>query len=224
MVDEGLPVDGRLGDEDAFDQTVGSLAAALALRDLAADDAVAEADVETLPVDLRARISADAARYFGDVGAGSSSTHVVGRIGEAGGRSRTRVISFAAAAMLFLTCGLIGLQVYRSTWFTQQMLMAERTEFLGQYGVLVDYRTLCTMDEAPRGDIVWCDEAQRGYVTIGGLPVSQPGVDHYRIWMYLTDSSGAEHAIDAGVFVFDDRDCELIVKVRPMKRCTTSHA
>ncbi len=195
-----------------------TLAAALTMRDdlVAGPGVESSAAVDALPPDLAARLRADADAHFaaaapvGVAGGGARATGFV--------FPRRRMVSFAAAAMLFLTCGLIGLQVMQSTWFTQKMLMAERNALLANYGQAVEYRTLhTTADQAPRGDVVWCDEAQRGYVTIGGLPVSQAGVDRYRIWIYLADAAGREHAVDAGAFAFDDRDCELVIEVEPVE-------
>jgi hypothetical protein len=51
------------------------------------------------------------------------------------------------------------------------------------------------------GSVVWSDERNEGYMKIKGLPVNDPSVSQYQLWIFRGDDPGAEpHPVDGGVF------------------------
>ncbi|MGB0715264.1 MAG: anti-sigma factor, partial [Phycisphaerae bacterium] len=63
---------------------------------------------------------------------------------------------------------------------------------------------------AVRGDILWSDTEQRGYMRFFGLPANDPTVSQYQLW--IVDPSRDEHPIDGGVFDVSVADGEVIVE------------
>ncbi len=49
------------------------------------------------------------------------------------------------------------------------------------------------------GRIVWSDSKQEGYMVFSGLPVNNPNVEQYQLWIFDTDK-GQDHPVDGGVF------------------------
>lgn len=60
------------------------------------------------------------------------------------------------------------------------------------------------------GDVVWSNARQTGYMTFNGLPINDPTVEQYQLW--IIDST-QEHPIDGGVF--DITSPKLTVKIDP---------
>ncbi len=52
--------------------------------------------------------------------------------------------------------------------------------------------------DQPLGDVVWSMESQEGYMSFQGLPVNDPNVEQYQLW--IIDPSRDKHPIDGGVF------------------------
>ncbi len=51
------------------------------------------------------------------------------------------------------------------------------------------------------GDIVWSDSEQRGYMRLIGLPINDPSVEQYQLW--IVDPDVDSHPVDGGVFNVD---------------------
>lgn len=60
------------------------------------------------------------------------------------------------------------------------------------------------------GDVVWSNQAQEGYMRFQGLPVNDPKVNQYQLWIF--DEKRDKHPVDGGVF--DATKGELIVPIR----------
>ena len=52
--------------------------------------------------------------------------------------------------------------------------------------------------EGVRGDVVWSDSAQQGYMRFVGLPVNDPGRSQYQLW--IVDPDRDSRPVDGGVF------------------------
>jgi len=65
--------------------------------------------------------------------------------------------------------------------------------------------------EAARGDVVWSDARQEGYLRIAGLPVNDRTRNQYQLW--LVDTSRDVHPVDGGVFDVSSEG-ELIIPVQ----------
>ncbi|MBK7404888.1 MAG: anti-sigma factor [Phycisphaerales bacterium] len=74
------------------------------------------------------------------------------------------------------------------------------------------------LDNAPapiggvQGDVVWNDKLQEGYLRFVGLPVNDPKVQQYQVW--VIDDRGMEQKVSGGVFNATAAG-EVIVPVRP---------
>lgn len=53
-------------------------------------------------------------------------------------------------------------------------------------------------DQKVTGDVVWSDKLQRGYMRFVGMPVNDPTVEQYQLW--IIDPSRDDEPIDGGVF------------------------
>jgi hypothetical protein len=63
-----------------------------------------------------------------------------------------------------------------------------------------------------RGDVVWNDELQSGYLRFEGLAVNDPNVEQYQVW--VIDERGLEQKVSGGVFNATAQG-EVIVPIRP---------
>lgn len=54
------------------------------------------------------------------------------------------------------------------------------------------------LDAEVSGDVVWNQAEQAGYMTFDGLPVNDPSVQQYQLW--IIDPQRDQHPIDGGVF------------------------
>lgn len=54
-------------------------------------------------------------------------------------------------------------------------------------------------DKNTRGEVVWSDLRQEGYMVFEGLPVNDPAKEQYQLWIFDTDA-GQPHPVDGGVF------------------------
>lgn len=48
------------------------------------------------------------------------------------------------------------------------------------------------------GDVVWSDKLQQGYMRLAGMPVNDPNVKQYQLW--IVDPDVDTHPVDGGVF------------------------
>jgi hypothetical protein len=68
-----------------------------------------------------------------------------------------------------------------------------------------------------RGDVVWSDQQQRGYLRFAGLPVNDPEKWVYQLWIF--DAQGDDrYPVDGGVFNIasvDPKTGEAIVEIDP---------
>ncbi|MEM8713433.1 MAG: anti-sigma factor [Planctomycetota bacterium] len=54
---------------------------------------------------------------------------------------------------------------------------------------------------APKGSVVWSNERNQGFMRIQGLPVNDPSLKQYQLWIFRGTDPGAEpHPVDGGVF------------------------
>ena len=62
------------------------------------------------------------------------------------------------------------------------------------------------------GDVVWNDELETGYLRFVGLPVNDPAMEQYQVW--VIDERGMEQKVSGGVFNAT-ADGEIIVPIEP---------
>ncbi len=63
-----------------------------------------------------------------------------------------------------------------------------------------------------RGDVVWSDEMQEGYIRFVGLEPNDPDVEQYQVW--VIDERGMEQKVSGGVFNANAKG-EIIVPIEP---------
>lgn len=63
-----------------------------------------------------------------------------------------------------------------------------------------------------RGDVVWSDELQQGYIRFVGLNPNDPNIEQYQVW--VIDERGLEQKVSGGVFNAS-ADGEIIVPIEP---------
>ena len=52
-----------------------------------------------------------------------------------------------------------------------------------------------------RGEVVWSDDSNVGFMVIDGLTINDPTVSQYQLWIFRGDDPAAEpHPIDGGLF------------------------
>ena len=63
--------------------------------------------------------------------------------------------------------------------------------------VTVDWTQM--QDKNARGQVVWSDARQEGYMVFDGLPVNDPTKEQYQLWIFDTDRE-QNYPVDGGVF------------------------
>jgi hypothetical protein len=201
-------------DRQVFERTAASL--------LLASDV--EADAESLPVSLRAKLNTAADEFAiasreGDVHA----VTLIDRRRQTQARSNSKVLWFALAASLAIA--VIG-------WWPRLMtqgshpqvpvaheipeaerIAAAREQLAANPNVIKRDWTATKDVNAPAvtGDVVWDNATQTGYVRFSGLPANDPQSKQYQLWIFDAKRSD-KFPINGGVF--DVRsDGEVIVPI-----------
>ncbi len=77
-----------------------------------------------------------------------------------------------------------------------------RAELVAAAGELLQLEWTATEDPAARdagGDLVWSTAAQAGYMRFRGLPVNDPSIEQYQLWIFDAEQDEAT-PVDGGVF------------------------
>jgi len=170
----------------------------------AVDLALADGDVDPLPAALRARVLADAERWF----AGAAAEPAAGRVRlhrrqprelRGGPRWSARAGWYLAAAAGALA--LVG-------WWQALMIPAEPpAEAPRTYAAFVaetpdavhaSWAGLEPGYAQVRGEAVWSDARQAGYLRLVGLPPNDAARAQYQLW--IVDPDRDVHPVDGGVF------------------------
>lgn len=62
------------------------------------------------------------------------------------------------------------------------------------------------------GDVVWNDELQQGYLRLAGMPVNDPSISQYQLW--IVDPDRDANPVDGGVFDIPPGAGEIIIPIR----------
>lgn len=198
---------GLTGEEDAFDRAAA--AAHLAMSP----------DPEPMPASLRRRLEA-AADEFQTGGAENSSYDSR----TSGLRPSWRYrIGWLAAACLFLAI---------LAWWprlappAEPTVVRERDRLIQSAPDLLrltwgDFNSLDEAKAPPeikgvKGEVVWSDREQRGFLTFQNLPVNDPGKEQYQLWI-VDATRGLSQRVDGGVFDAS-RPGEIIIPITPKLR------
>lgn len=118
---------------------------------------------------------------------------------------------FACAASLLLALGLWNAS--RPTAATEISAASERATLLASAQDIVQIEWAAgptPFSEKVVGDVVWSNERQQGYMRFRGMPVNDPQVQQYQLW--IIDPLRDEQPIDGGVFDIS-ADGEVIVPI-----------
>ncbi|MEM9588900.1 MAG: anti-sigma factor [Planctomycetota bacterium] len=121
--------------------------------------------------------------------------------------------------LLAWACLAASLMVIASLWVSGRpaepstSLASLRSNLIAQADDLiqVDWSPGTTaLPEAVTGDVVWSTQRQEGYLRFDGLPVNDPAVRQYQLW--IIDPKRDDEPIDGGVFDVGS-DGEVVVKI-----------
>jgi hypothetical protein len=186
-------------------------------------------NVEQLPAKLRSKILADAENFFAasPVRTVAQST----RTFSSDGQVQAQVIPFPARRQRLQMAGwwaaaaCLALAVL--AWWRQPQIMlppgtgvATLPSIEEQYARLTSAPDVLKKQWTPtnypgmktvRGEVIWSDSAQRGFMRFEGLPKLDPAVAVYQLWIFdaLRDD---RYPVDGGVFL-NERDGVLIVPI-----------
>jgi len=208
---DGLLVSAGELDAEAF----GRAAAAVHLSLL-------QDELEEVPSGLRARLSQDAAQFLRDgeafdrTGESRSSASPVSTpntpqvLVSRPGLPLTAYLGWLAAAALLISWALGG-----RAEFTSVEVDADRAALIARSdSLLVPWAV--TDDEGgqgARGDVVWSDVEQAGYMRFDGLRANDPSREQYQLWIFDAERPDA-HPVDGGVFDVEGEG-EVIVRIDP---------
>jgi len=169
-----------------YDYAAGSLSVAL----------LQPADMLALPSGLRAKLESSApparsgsvAGFIGPATADRASPPI---------RSRNSTLAWFAAAA--------GIALAAISWLRPVGIGAQpRTDIRAAISSQSDRMTLPWGDwdnpevTGVRGEVVWSERAQAGYMTFRGLPALDPTREQYQLW--IIDSRGMTQRVSGGIF------------------------
>ena len=191
---EGLNADGArrlhglLAEHGQPDTDVLDLAAAAAANAFGIESA---RDVIGAPEILRAKLRDDADRFFE-----RREDNVIALAQKARPAPRWNWgwATAAALVLVLFATSLIDLDTTPTFEASREELLADSSGT-----VLLSWATPEDPEFAQvRGDVVWNDERQEGYMLLTGMPVNDPATSQYQLWVVDPDRDG--NPVDGGVF------------------------
>lgn len=189
-----------------------------------------------LPFDLQSKISSSADQYVQvngiDDAKGSAENKV--QLGRATIASELRHESrpafqareafawITAAAALIISVGLF--LAGRTSSPPAGTVASARSELLDSAADLVQVvwaNGTTPFDNQVSGDVVWSNRLQEGYLKFVGMPVNDPLIEQYQLW--IIDPGRDDEPIDGGVFDISSTG-EVIVKINPKLRVVEPQA
>lgn len=189
-------------DADATASVAARIAAATALR------------TEALPDALRARVAADAERFFAVRAENPKSATKVTALARRSLWAPAAITGWLAAAAAWLLMIAVGPGSVAPT--REPSSTIARARLLADAADAVRIEWTATEDPAAAGasgDVVWSHERQQGYMRFRGLAVNDPRVSQYQLWIF--DAARDErYPVDGGVFDVTN-DGDVLVPIRP---------
>lgn len=197
----------RSAGSDTDLESIEMTAAALSLADV--DTA------EPLPANLRARISADAERYFDEREAADGAAALAET--EPQRKSFFELLpAWLGWAVAAAACIALAFNIYQTRTELARIRTAEPTptpvremtpeqmrERLIESAPDLARAEWSSPDkdnpDAVSGDIVWSDSRQAGYMRLRGLPVNDPSKGTYQLWIF-DETQDPKTPIDGGTF------------------------
>lgn len=194
----------RLLDHHGLDDTLElDLAAAAACNAFALQQATSE---QQAPEALKSKLRSDAAGFF-------SGNEVVDIATAREPVARTPFnYGWAAAAMLAIAL-MISVADNRETTLESPQQLREQ--------LLATDRNVEQLDWAPsefeefegvKGNVVWSDDRQEGYLLLANMPANDPGISQYQLW--IVDPDRDANPVDGGVFDIPANAMSVVVPIR----------
>lgn len=181
---------------------------------------------EPMPTDMRARLEGVAESWAARIDVPSppsppDSEPVAGRIRPAPrrGPSPLGVAGwFVAAAALVFAAAVWVTRPQGPVSYASAPLAEQRQKLIDTAPDLVRIPWTTTGDAAApgpvRGEVVWSDKLNRGYMTFKGLTANNPGRHQYQLWIFDKDRD-ERYPVDGGVFDIPAPNETTIVTVDP---------
>ncbi|BCX47825.1 anti-sigma K factor RskA [Haloferula helveola] len=115
---------------------------------------------------------------------------------------------WAIAAVLVL---LLALQGMRGGNGSAQRLTADRLVAESSDLLRLGFSGLGEF-EAAGGEVLWSDDRQQGFMRLTGIPVNDPTVAQYQLWI-VDPQRDADSPVDGGVFDIDARSHEVLIPI-----------
>jgi len=190
--------------------------------------ALAESDVAEVsaPAHLKARLAADADRFFDQQETTASVTDIaaIRKSKPAGGHTLRHHLGWAAAATLaialFITTR-IGIEPVPSE-IDPVTARAQLIEAVPTTTVIPWARPEIDEYVTVTGDVAWNDELQQGYLRLKGMPANDPAQSQYQLW--IVDSDRDANPVDGGVFDIPTGGGEIIIPIDAKLRVSSPEA
>jgi len=107
----------------------------------------------------------------------------------------------AAACLAFAAIGWIQIFANRQNALPPQVALASLRDAVAK---APDVKRLTWSDwdqpeiQGVKGDVVWSEDGQKGYMTFRGLPANDPTKEQYQLW--IVDERGLEQRVSGGIF------------------------
>ncbi len=182
------------------------------------------------PASLRAKLEADADAFFdNDRAAGNVTDFSAARVGreaeeklvKAGTLARTGLIGWAVAATLLVAMFVTG--------GPERDVTIDLAE--ARAGLISASTSTMVLPWAPpqaagyeqvTGDVVWNDARQEGYLRLAGMPVNDPAVSQFQLW--IVDPDRDANPVDGGVFDIPAGVGEVIIPISAKLRVSDPEA
>ncbi|MDJ0711592.1 MAG: anti-sigma factor [Woeseiaceae bacterium] len=185
-----------LRDTDEFD-----LAAAAAANAFGIEQARGADDT---PASLKARLRVDADNFFG-----TQEDKIVEFEPRRSGRRR---MDWGWATAAALALALIATNLVNTDTATN--FEAARDALLANSASTVTLPWATPEDPGyadVRGDVVWNDERQEGYMLLSGMPTNNPEISQYQLW--LVDPERDSNPVDGGVFDIPPGESTIVIPI-----------
>jgi hypothetical protein len=91
----------------------------------------------------------------------------------------------------------------------RQQLLAESNDLIKSDWKPTTYRR---GTESLSGDVVWSNAKQQGFMRLSGMPVIEPQVGAYQLWIFDANQD-EKYPVDGGIFAVDRKTGEVIVRI-----------
>ncbi len=197
------------------------LAVAAAMNAFAASEEAPA--MEETPAGLRDKLMADADQFFGSEQPSAKVTDIesarskrdaetpVAQVAPA--RSNSGRMGWAVAAMLAVVLIFVlrpGAEVPVEPFDA----VKARAELIAEApGTTVIEWTMPDVPayKAVTGDVAWNDERQEGYLRLVGMPMNDPSIAQYQLW--IVDSDRDANPVDGGVFDVPEGGGEIVIPI-----------